>query len=96
MLYEVITFKLLENVKHGSDRINSFILQLKDFSQPIDRNREEWIDLKSLIEKVLYLFRADLAERVKTFIKNIPENLPQVWFDPSALEQILINLLINA
>jgi signal transduction histidine kinase len=29
-------------------------------------------------------------------ITNLPENLPPVWTDPNALEQILLNLLINA
>jgi len=89
-------FKLLENIEHGSNRINTFVSRLKDFSQPIDRNREELIDLKSVIEKVLFLFRAELAGKVKTFIVNIPENLPRVWSDPSAIEQILVNLLANA
>jgi signal transduction histidine kinase len=33
---------------------------------------------------------------VKSFEIDIPENLPQIFTDPEALEQILINLLINA
>jgi two-component system NtrC family sensor kinase len=72
------------------------VLNLKEFSQPIDRIKEEWIDIESVIENVLAIFRVQLGEPNKTLRTNIPENLPQVWSDPYALEQILINLLLNA
>ena len=89
-------FKLLENVEHGSDRIGTFVSNLKDFSQFRAKIKEEWIDLNPVIEKAVFMCRGWLKERNKTFITNIPENLPQVWSDPFALEQILINLLVNA
>jgi len=89
-------FKLLENVEHGSDRIGTFVSNLKDFSQFQAKIKEEWIDLNPVIEKAVSLCRAQLIGKGKTFIKNIPEHLPQVWSDPLALEQILINLLVNA
>ena len=89
-------FKLLENVQHGSDRISIFVSNLKDFSQFQGNIKEEWIDLNPVIEKAVSMCRGRLKERNKSFITNIPENLPQVWSDPFALEQILINLLVNA
>jgi signal transduction histidine kinase len=89
-------FKLLENVEHGSDRIGTFVSNLKDFSQFRAKIKEEWIDLNPVIEKAISICRGRLKERNKSFITYIPENLPQVWSDPFALEQILINLLINA
>ncbi len=89
-------FKLLENLEHGSDRINTFVSNLKDFSQFKANIKEEWIDLNSVIEKAVSICRTQPIERSEIFITNIPEHLPQVWSDPSALEQILINLLVNA
>lgn len=89
-------FTLLENVEHGSDRIYTFVSSLKEFSQFKVKIKEEWIDLNSVVEKVVSICRAQLIKKVKTFKTNIAENLLQIWSDPSALEQILINLLVNA
>jgi len=89
-------FKLMDNVEHGSIRINEFVSNLKNFSRLQDRVKEEWTDLQSAIDRVLSITRVQLMHNVKSFIKNIPDNHPQIWSDPKALEQILINLLINA
>ena len=88
--------KLLDNVEHGSIRIHEFVSKLKDFSQLQDKVKGDWIDLKSVINNALSITRVQLMMKVKSVIKNIPDNLPQIWSDPKALEQILINLLINA
>jgi two-component system, NtrC family, sensor kinase len=32
----------------------------------------------------------------KSFVKNIPENLPKIYTEPYAPEQILLNFLVNA
>ena len=87
---------ILDNVEHGSIRINDFISYLKDFTQLQDSVKEEWIDLNKVIDNAISIVRAQLMQRVKQFNKNIPDNLPQVWSDRKALEQILINLLVNA
>ena len=88
--------KLLDNLDHGSDRIKAFVSNLKEFSQVKDKVEEKWIDLNLVIERVLSISRVHLLKSVKSFVTNIPENLPKIWSDPYALEQILLNLLINA
>lgn len=87
---------LLDNIAHGSERINSFVSNLKEFSQIKDKIKEEWIDLNSVIEKVLSICRVQLKKNVNSFSTHIPQNLPRIWSDPYALEQILLNLLVNA
>ena len=87
---------ILDNVEHGSIRINDFIAYLKDFIQLQDSVKEEWIDLNKVIDNAISIVSVQLRQRVKQFNKNIPDNLPQIWSDSKALEQILINLLVNA
>ncbi|UCF91470.1 MAG: PAS domain S-box protein [Desulfobacterales bacterium] len=89
-------FKLLDNVQHGSDRINVFVADLQEFSRSNNRNPHKWVDLKSVIEKVVAICRAKLASAVKSFEMDIPEGMPGIYTDPYALEQVLINLLVNA
>jgi C4-dicarboxylate-specific signal transduction histidine kinase len=87
---------LLDNIKHGSDRISDFVSNLKEFSQVKERIEKDWIDLNSVIEKVLSMCHVQLKKNVKTFIYNALKNPPPIWCDPFALEQILLNLLTNA
>ena len=87
---------LLVNIEHGSGRISTFVSNLKDFSQLREKMEQDWIELASLIEKVLAICQVQLKKNVTSFVTNIPENLPRIWSDPAALEQILINLLVNA
>jgi len=87
---------LLDNIKHGSDRISDFVSNLKEFNQVKDRIEKDWIDLNSVIEKVLSISHVQLKENVKTFIYDALKNPPPIWCDPFALEQILLNLLTNA
>ncbi len=89
-------FKLLDNVEHGSRRIKSIVSDLKDFSRTKRKKKIERIDLRPVIEKVVTFCRSKIKRTVKTFEVSVPEGLPRVLIDPHSLEQVLINLLINA
>jgi signal transduction histidine kinase len=49
-----------------------------------------------MFEKVFAFCWSKIRKTVKTFNVTIPETLPEIPVDPQLLEQILINLLINA
>jgi signal transduction histidine kinase len=89
-------FKLLDNLEHGSDRISSFVSNLREFTQDQDKQPRSWVDLEDVIERVLSICRSNIKNAVKSFIKNVPAHLPKIYTYPYALEQILMNLLMNA
>ena len=89
-------FELLDNIQHGSRQIKSIVKELKVFSKPDLDKPNEKIDLKPMFEKVFAFCWSKIRKTVKTFNFNIPENLPEIPIDSQFLEQILINLLINA
>ncbi len=89
-------FKLLVNIKNGSDRISGFVFNLREFSQNKDMKPLIWVELKDVVERVLSICHSKIKSSVKSFVKNIPEDLPSIYTEPYALEQILLNLLINA
>jgi signal transduction histidine kinase len=89
-------FKLLDNVEHGSKRIQTIVDDLKEFSRAKHERKTEKVSLKPVIEKVVSFTRSRLKRSVKNFEVNIPEDLPRLVIDPQHLEQVLINLLINA
>jgi signal transduction histidine kinase len=89
-------FKLLNNVEHGSQRISAFVSNLRELSEFKEMKPYQRIEAKSTIDKAVEISRNKLKRSVKSFEVTIPEGLPSIFTDPTALEQILINLLINA
>jgi signal transduction histidine kinase len=89
-------FKLLKNVEHGSARISSFVANLREFAQSGGLKPFSWVDLSTLADKVLVICQNKLQKSVKSFVKDVPKESPKIYSDPYSLEQILINLLLNA
>ncbi len=89
-------FRLMDNVKNGADRISSFVANLREFSKSDGDRIKKYVDFKSVIEKVLAICGEKLKSAVKSFEVNIPPDLPQIYIAPYAMEQVLINLLMNA
>jgi len=88
--------KLLDNIEHGSSRITTFVSNLKEFSQVKEKLKENWIELNSVVENVLAICNVQLKKTVRSIVTHIPEKLPRIWSDPTYLEQVLLNLLVNA
>ena len=89
-------FKLLDNLEHGSGRISSFVSNLRDFTQDQDKQPRSWVELENVIDRVLSICHSNIKNAVNSFIKNVPEHLPKIYTYPYTLEQILMNLLMNA
>jgi signal transduction histidine kinase len=89
-------YKLLDNIDHGSGRISTFVSNLKEFSQDSEKKPHRWVDLNQVVERTISICHNKIKKTVKSFVKNISEHLSQVYTDPYALEQVLINLLVNA
>lgn len=89
-------FKLIVNVENGSGRISTFVSNLRRFSQNEYRKPLAWVKLNEVIESVHSICRSKIKSSVKSFIKDIPQELPKIYTDSYALEQILLNLLVNA
>ena len=87
---------LLDNVEHGSRRISAFVSNLREFSRFNSDVSEAWVDLRQVVDKATAICRARLKSDVESFTVHVPEGLPRIWSDAAALEQILLNLLINA
>ena len=89
-------FKLLDNIEHGAHRINATVSGLKDFSRKREKPEPRRVALKPVIEHAVSLCRQEIRKNVKSLHLVIPENFPLIRTDPEAIEQILVNILINA
>ena len=89
-------FKILENIEHGSTRINRTVSDLRDFSRKKEKTTNVPVDINEVIEKAVSISRGKIKRMVKTLSVNVPEDMPRVHTDPETIEHIVINLLINA
>jgi PAS domain S-box-containing protein len=87
---------LLDNMEHGTNRINNTISRLREFFTPHVREHFHLVDLQSVIDKSINLCRSQLTRMVKTVEIDLPQELSEFYSEPNILEHIITNLLINA
>jgi len=77
------------------DRVTRVIRELLDFSRvkPADVAP---LRLAPLVRQVVDLLRYELERRTVSVEVTVPEDLPPVAANPDQLQQVLVNLLINA
>ncbi len=89
-------FRLLENMEHGSERISKIVGVLKSFVRKRESGGMQPVELRQIIDKVVALCHTELRHNVSSFEILVPEDLPPLVSEPEALEQVIMNLLINA
>lgn len=88
--------KITANLLHAAKRVNTTVINLRGLYEKNKEKYKDWIDLKQLMEKINAVVGLEIGQYVSFYEINIPENLPKIYTEPDALEQILTNLLINA
>ena len=89
-------FKLIANITHGSRRIDIIVSQLKAYSRIQDAQKLAAADIRSVLNRVATLANSQIKRMVKRFDMNVPAELPEIVTDSNAIEQMVLNLLINA
>jgi two-component system, NtrC family, sensor kinase len=85
----------VRNIKRESDRAVSVIRDLLVFSRKSEPRYGE-VDLRSLIEQTLRLRSYTLQSAGITVEKDLDGNLPTVIGDDRKLQQVLMNVIVNA
>ena len=89
-------FKILDSIEHASNRIVETGSGLREFIKMASEEKRRSVDVGEVIKKSVDVCRGQIRRKVKSFELNIADDLPTIHTDPLALEQVLINLLINA
>ena len=89
-------FNLLDNIEHGTDRIDGIVRKLQGFSRKKNGEERRLADVEEIVSKAVALCRSQIGRTVNAFEVEITPGLPSMQTDADALEQVLINILINA
>lgn len=89
-------FRILDSIEHASNRILETGSGLRAFVKTASEEKRRWVDVEKVINKSVAVCRGQIRRKVRYFELNIADDLPPIYTDPLALEQVLVNLLINA
>jgi histidine kinase len=90
-----VFLNMAEKINNNIDRANKIINHMRDFARKSDMNLER-VQVNVVLKNAFDIFSQQLKLRKIETIWDIEENLPVITADPGRLEQVFINLLINA
>jgi PAS domain S-box-containing protein len=85
----------LDDVIKELDRIEQIITGLLLFARP-QSGRPALADVHGVIEKTLAGIELQLADQEVTLERDFDEELPEIWLDPDLVQQVFLNLCLNA
>ncbi|MDJ0761634.1 MAG: 7TM diverse intracellular signaling domain-containing protein [Myxococcota bacterium] len=89
-------YKLLDNMQHGSKRITDIVSELKNYVRSSDVEDKKPEVVNAIISQVMTLVGKQVRKYVKAFEVDVADDLPLVKMNAGKIEQVLINLVINA
>ncbi len=84
----------IQQSKEGLDRINRIVGAMKNFSHP-DGEEKQKIDLNKAIESTSIISKNEWKYLAK-MVLELEEDLPTVSCHPSELNQVFLNIIVNA
>jgi histidine kinase len=90
-----VLFTLAEEIDSHVDRATKIINHMRQFGRKSDMTLEK-VEINRVLESAFEIFSQQLKVRGIKVVWEAEENLPMVMADEDRLEQVFINLLINA
>lgn len=86
----------IEEVIDSGHRIRQIVQELKEFSSPHSQKEFEPVDMNEVVRKSLKLLRMTIENVTDHFAVNYEDSLPAVSGNRRQLEQVAVNLILNA
>ncbi len=83
--------RLMKDVTRASDIINRIVMLFKK-----DVPQRELVDVNGVIQEVIALLRSESSRYSISIHTELTEGLPKIMADRVALQQVLMNLMLNA
>lgn len=88
------TADLISESLEGSSRVMAIVKNLKEFSH-VDGSEWSYANLENCIESTLKIINNEIKYNI-TLEKIYQENVPEVYCQPMQINQVLLNILVNA
>ncbi len=87
---------LIHDAHDGARRIERIVNHLKDFARPQSRVGQETFNLNDAVESALGLLQHLIHKKTTCFRVELADGLPHVQGDVQHVEQVVVNLVVNA
>jgi len=94
-LDDEILSNMLQKIDSNVDRTTKIINHMRQFARKSDMDLEK-IQLNEVLKQAFEVFSQQLKLRRIEVVWDIEKDLPMIMADPGRLEQVFINLLLNA
>ncbi len=88
--------RMLDEMLAGGRRIKHIVADLKDFARREDAPRLEPMDLNGVVRAAVRLVDNSLQKATRRFELDLAADLPRVRGNAQRIEQVVVNLLLNA
>src|SRR5574340_1499224 len=88
--------KNLETIRVETERIAEIVQGLLTFARKSRQERSETLDVNDVLERTLMLSEHQLTVGNVQVVKSFDPELPQIQANPGQLQQVFMNLIINA
>jgi len=87
---------MLDEMLEGARRIKRIVEDLKDFARPEDAPRQEPLDFNAVVQAAIRLVDNSIKKATRRFTLSCGERLPRVRGNGQRIEQVIVNLVLNA
>jgi len=88
--------RLLSEIVRNSDRIRRIVQNLKHMSRQDAGQLTENVDVQQVLEAALMILHNQIQKYTDVCTLDVPDGLPRAWGNTQQLEQVFINVLLNA
>jgi PAS domain S-box-containing protein len=87
---------LLGSIEGGAERIKGIVHSMKDFARLDPEDHREMVDINHILESALNLVEGKIKKCCRQLRLEYGKDLPQIKANGRQLEQVLVNLILNA
>ena len=88
--------RIVEVVEESAQRIRRIVDDLRDFSRVAPASDHQSFDLGEVAQKAIRLVGSSIHKATSRFDTDFAAGLPAVWGNPARMEQVVVNVLLNA
>ncbi len=85
---------ILERILDLAEHAGRVVRGMRDLARK--HSEEEWVDFNDLVDDSIRLLHARVTRGRIRLTRNLAPSLPSTWGDRTQLQQLLINILLNA
>lgn len=87
---------LLQDIAKGAARIEKIVASLKDFARPSAKTIASLFNLNEAVNQALSLLKHTINKRTDSMKVDLQPDLPPLIGDIQQMEQVIVNLVLNA